>query len=51
MALGEPLVESLNGTLWNKLLDCESDTLLEARVLIEGWRRACNTVRPHGSLG
>ena len=27
------------------------DTLLEAKVLIERWRRAYNTVRPHSSLG
>jgi len=27
------------------------DTLLEAKVLIERWRKAYNTVRPHGSLG
>jgi transposase InsO family protein len=27
------------------------DTLLEAKVLIERWRRHFNTVRPHNSLG
>ena len=27
------------------------DTLLEAKVLIERWRREYNTVRPHSSLG
>ena len=27
------------------------DTLLEAKVLIERWRRHDNRVRPHGSLG
>jgi putative transposase len=27
------------------------DTLLEAKVLIERWRKAYNTVRPHSSLG
>ena len=27
------------------------DTLLEARVLIERWRRHYNTVRPHSSPG
>ena len=27
------------------------DTLLEAKVLIERWRRHYNRVRPHGSLG
>jgi transposase InsO family protein len=27
------------------------DTLLEAKVLIERWRKAYNTVRPHSALG
>ena len=27
------------------------DTLLEAQVLIERWRREYNHVRPHSSLG
>lgn len=27
------------------------DTLLEAKVLIERWRKGYNTVRPHSSLG
>jgi transposase InsO family protein len=27
------------------------DTPLEAKVLIERWRKAYNTVRPHSSLG
>jgi len=27
------------------------DTLLEAKVLIERWRRHYNTARPHSSLG
>ncbi|MCZ6690335.1 MAG: integrase core domain-containing protein, partial [Planctomycetota bacterium] len=26
-------------------------TLREAKVLVEGWRRHYNTVRPHSSLG
>ena len=26
-------------------------TVLEARVLVERWRRHCNTIRPHSSLG
>jgi len=26
-------------------------TLLEAKVLIENWRREYNTIRPHSSLG
>ena len=45
-------VESLNGKLRDELLDQEVfETLLEARVLIERWRRHDNTVRPHSSLG
>jgi putative transposase len=44
-------VESFNGKLSDELLDREVfDTLLEAKVLIERWRRAYNTVRPHSSL-
>jgi putative transposase len=45
-------VESFNGKLRDELLNREVfDTLLEAKVLIERWRRAYNTVRPHSSLG
>ena len=44
--------ESFNGRLREELLKREQfDTLLEAKVLIERWRRHYNTVRPHGSLG
>ena len=44
--------ESVNGRLRDELLAREQfDTLLEAKVLIERWRRHYNTVRPHGSLG
>ncbi len=44
--------ESFNGELRDELLDREaSDTPLEAKVLIERWRRECNGVRPHSSLG
>jgi transposase InsO family protein len=44
--------ESFNGRLRDELLAREQfDTLLEAKVLIERWRRHYNTVRPHGSLG
>ena len=44
-------VESFNGKLSDELLDREVfDTLLEAKVLIERWRRVYNTVRPHSSL-
>ena len=45
-------VESFNGKLRDELLNPEIfDTLLEARVLIERWRRDYNRVRPHSSLG
>ena len=44
-------VESFNGKLRDELLHRESfETLLEARVPIERWRRHCNTVRPHSAL-
>ncbi len=44
--------ESFNGTLRYELLDVELfDTLLEAKVLVERWRREYNTIRPHSSLG
>ena len=45
-------VESFNGKLRDELLDRELfDTLLEAKVLVERWRRSYNTIRPHSSLG
>ena len=45
-------VESFNGKLRDELLAREQfDTLLEAKVLIERWRREYNTHRPHSSLG
>lgn len=45
-------IESFNGKLRDELLDREIfDTLLEAKVLIERWRREYNTIRPHSSLG
>jgi transposase InsO family protein len=45
-------VESFNGKLRDELLNPELfDTLLEARVLVERWRRVYNAVRPHSSLG
>ena len=45
-------VESFNGKLRDELLDREVfDTLFEAKVLIERWRRHYNTVRPHSALG
>lgn len=45
-------IESFNGKLRDELLNREIfTTLLEAKVLIENWRRHYNTVRPHSSLG
>jgi putative transposase len=45
-------IESFNGKLRDELLNGELfDTLLEAKVLVECWRRHFNTVRPHSSLG
>jgi putative transposase len=45
-------IESFNGRLRDELLNGEIfDTLTEARVLIEQWRREYNTIRPHSSLG
>ncbi len=43
-------VESFNGKLADELLDRRSDTLLEAKVLIDRWRVEYNTRRPHSSL-
>jgi transposase InsO family protein len=45
-------VESFNGKMRDELLDAEVfNTLAEAKVLIERWRRHYNTARPHSSLG
>jgi transposase InsO family protein len=45
-------VESFNGKLRDELLNREIFyTLLEAKVLIERWRRHYNRVRPHSALG
>ena len=45
-------VESFNGKLRDELLNGEIFyTLKEAEVLIEGWRKQYNRVRPHSSLG
>jgi len=44
-------VESFNGKVRDELLNPEVfDTLLEAKVLTERWRRVYNTVRPHSAL-
>ena len=45
-------IESFNGKLRDELLNGEIfETLKEAKVLIEDWRREYNEVRPHSSLG
>ena len=45
-------IESFNGKLRDELLNGEIfDTLFEAKVLIEQWRKEYNTIRPHSSLG
>jgi putative transposase len=45
-------IESFNGKLRDELLNGEVfDTVLEARVIIERWRKEYNERRPHSSLG
>jgi putative transposase len=45
-------IESFNGKLRDELLNREIfDTLFEAQVLVERWRRHYNADRPHSSLG
>jgi len=45
-------IESFNGKLRDELLNGEIfDTLTEAKVITEQWRRKYNTIRPHSSLG
>lgn len=45
-------IESFNGKLRDELLNGEIfDTVLEARVITEKWRREYNEKRPHSSLG
>ena len=45
-------LESFNGKLRDELLNGELfDTLLEAQVLVERWRKHYNQVRPHSALG
>ena len=45
-------IESFNGKLRDELLNLEIfDTLKEAQVLSEWWRKSYNTIRPHSSLG
>jgi putative transposase len=45
-------VESFNGKLRDELLNREMfETLLEAQVIVEDWRKDYNGQRPHSSLG
>ena len=45
-------VESFNGKFRDECLNREIfDTVLEAKVLIERWRREYNQVWPHSALG
>ena len=45
-------IESFDARLRDELLDGEIFySLREAQVVIEGWRRHYNQVRPHASLG
>jgi transposase InsO family protein len=47
-----PYIESFGGRLRDELLGVEAFTnLLEAQVLVEDWRIAYNTLRPHSALG
>ena len=44
-------IESFNGKLRDELLNGEIfDTILEAKVLTEMWRKHYNKIRPHSSL-
>ena len=44
--------ESFNGKLRDEVLNREVlDALLEAKVLVERWRREYNHFRPHSALG
>jgi transposase InsO family protein len=50
--LGNGYIESFNARLRDELLNGEIFyTLREAQIIIEGWRRHYNTVRPHASIG
>jgi putative transposase len=45
-------IESFNGKLRDELLNREVfDTLAEAKILIEMWRKDYNEIRPHSALG
>jgi putative transposase len=42
-------IESFNARFRDELLN--GDTLQEAQIVFESWRRHYNTIRPHASLG
>ena len=45
-------IESFNGKFRDELLNGEIfDTLIEARVITEQWRKLYHTIRPHSALG
>jgi putative transposase len=45
-------VESFNGKLRDELLNIKIfNSLREAQIMIENWRRHYNTIRPHSALG
>ena len=45
-------IESFNGKFRDEFLNGEVfDSVLEAKVLTERWRKTYNTVRPHSGLG
>jgi len=45
-------IESFNGKLRDECLNREAfSTLLEAKVLIEQWRKEYNQIRPHSACG
>jgi len=45
-------IESFNGKMRDEVLNREVfDTIREAKVLVERWRREYNHIRPHSSLG
>ena len=45
-------IESFNGKMRDELLNGEIfDTILEARVITERWRKTYNTIRPHELSG
>jgi transposase InsO family protein len=47
-----PIFADSSGKLRDELLNCEIfETLFEAKVLIERWRKEYNTFRPHSVLG